>query len=690
MVSAELQGASEHSGVAERVSFRWVCALLLTSSFALTTARLMQAQPLASANDRSRWCTVWSLVERDTYQIDEIRQRPGWDTIDLVRHEGHFYSTKPPLLSTLVAGLYWGVKRTLGWTLDDDLAGTSRLILMIINILPFYAALLLFVRLLERHAQTSYARLFLMMTAAWGILALPFLVTLNNHTPAFVGVIVCVWALNHVLTDGQNRGWLYAVVGLSAAATCCVELPAAALGVMVFILLFRRSPRQTLLWFLPAALLPLVAFFITNVAATGSWKPFYMFYGTDKYRFVHEGVPSYWIDPQGLDQGKDSFLTYLMHCTFGHHGVFSLTPVFVLALWSWITCYRWKQPSLRALLWLGLAVTLVVFGFYLSKKDNYNFGGVSVALRWTLWLIPFWLLSMIPVLDRCRATAWRGAILLGLLGFSVYSAWSPFTGPWNQPWLYQRLEQAGWIDYSSPAAVQGEPFYAWIHELPPATSSVPLADYWSEWTGVDITGDSVRLRLEDGGRVERDGQQVQRINVIEEAGTARREWSLDIDREALAAGRPVSELVVWPDPPPAAAERRRVMVFLHGLPRLRAYVPGRLRYLKTPLRTDAFPCRLAASRVVHRPSEQAPLAVYRRDLWLSDAVPFGVVRFETTVTDPQSGAVESRQVMSLTAVGTLIGEAASDAAPQELPVSVLPDGVNAVTLQPAAVAVSPP
>ncbi len=638
---------TSHSELGLRVAY----ALLLTISLALTTARLMQAQPLMSANDRSRWSTVWSLVERGTFQIDEIRQRPGWDTIDLVRHDGHFYSTKPPILSTLVAGVYWVVKHTLGWTLDDDLPATSRLILMIINVLPFYAVLLLLIDMLERHARESFTRACILATAAWGTLLLSFLVTLNNHTPATVGLIVCLWALGRILDGEQQRGWLYAVAGFSAAVTCCLELPAAALGVMVFAFLCRQSPRHTLLWFVPAAVIPLAAFFGTNVIATGSWKPFYMYYGTEKYVFIHEGVPSYWANPQGLDQAKDGPLAYLLHCTFGHHGVFSLTPVFLLTLWGWLTCARWRGSSLRTLLVLGLMTTLIVFGFYLSKTENYNYGGVSIALRWMLWLIPFWLLTMIPVLDRWRPDRWGRALVVGLLGLSVFSAWYPFEGPWQQPWLFQRMEAGGWIDYSNPAPPPGQPFHAWIHQLPPAASLEPLADYWAQWEGLDTNGNVVRLRLQDSGRTASGGRTIQRIDVIEQTGDLKREWTLDIDRNAFDKGAAVSDVIVWPVELLSADERRRRLVFLHGLPRSRAYVPGRLRYLHTPLQRDAFECRLAASRVLDRPGDALTPAIYRRDLWLSDAVPFGVLRWEATVSDPATGAMLSREVMNITSAG---------------------------------------
>ena len=38
---------------------------------------ILQAEPLNSANDRSRWCTVRSLLEQQTYRIDDVRKIKG-------------------------------------------------------------------------------------------------------------------------------------------------------------------------------------------------------------------------------------------------------------------------------------------------------------------------------------------------------------------------------------------------------------------------------------------------------------------------------------------------------------------------------------------------------------------------------------------------------------------------------------
>ena len=93
-----------------------------------------------------------------------------------------------------------------------------------------------------------------------------------------------------------------------------------------------------------------------------------------------------------------------------------------------------------------------MFGFYLTRTANYNYGGTSVALRWMLWLAPLWAVSLVPLADRFAGRRrFRGPAAL-LLGLSAASAWADAPSPWRQPWLYRTLEARGLIDYSEPAA----------------------------------------------------------------------------------------------------------------------------------------------------------------------------------------------------------------------------------------------
>ncbi|HID22257.1 MAG TPA: hypothetical protein EYP14_07635, partial [Planctomycetaceae bacterium] len=250
-----------------------VYVLLLVLYGAIAAAAIVAARPLLSANDRSRWCTVWSLVERGTYQIDEIdskriRGKRRWATIDKVRHEGHFYSSKPPLLPTLVAGLYWAIKHTTGLTLLEHTEAVTRTILLLINWGPMMVALVLLVRLVERYVLDDWSRLYLVAAAAFGTLLTPFLITFNNHTVAATSLVFALYPAIGILCEGQRRGRDFALVGFWAAFVCCNELPAALFGVAVFALLWRVCPRKTSIWFIPAAIVPLAAFFFTNYLVT--------------------------------------------------------------------------------------------------------------------------------------------------------------------------------------------------------------------------------------------------------------------------------------------------------------------------------------------------------------------------------------------------------------------------------------
>src|SRR5262245_65041526 len=75
--------------------------------------------PMHSPNDRSRFATIRALGDNGTYAIGSIDDAGkytegsivanlGWDTIDKVRRpdNGLLYSSKPPLLPTILAGEY--------------------------------------------------------------------------------------------------------------------------------------------------------------------------------------------------------------------------------------------------------------------------------------------------------------------------------------------------------------------------------------------------------------------------------------------------------------------------------------------------------------------------------------------------------------------------------------------------------
>src|SRR5262245_57632905 len=101
----EAQPRSEHRHLTAQ--------LVVIAAVSLALGHCLRQPTQMGANDISRWCTVWSLLERGTYVIDDC----PWqiDTQDKVLREPkagigslpgkHFYSSKPALLPTLIAGI---------------------------------------------------------------------------------------------------------------------------------------------------------------------------------------------------------------------------------------------------------------------------------------------------------------------------------------------------------------------------------------------------------------------------------------------------------------------------------------------------------------------------------------------------------------------------------------------------------
>ena len=169
----------------------------------------------------------------------------------------------------------------------------------------------------------------------------------------------------------------------------------------------------------------------------------------------------------GIDFNQEPTATYAFHLLLGHHGWFSLTPAFLASLAGLILLTRTAganvlnvlgravSPTERvftpALLGpLTLAVSAVVFGFYLTRTQSYNYGGNTSGPRWLFWLIPLWVLAAAPAADRLgRANLGRVVAAL-LLGFSVLSVFYPAWNPWRSPWVLQLCERAGWVSYEIP------------------------------------------------------------------------------------------------------------------------------------------------------------------------------------------------------------------------------------------------
>ncbi len=183
---------------------------------------------------------------------------------------------------------------------------------------------------------------------------------------------------------------------------------------------------------------------IASIVADGPSEPFRVHAWDNWYDYPG----SYWLTDNEkksvIDRGQQDTGLYLFHVLFGHHGIFSLTPIWLLGLAGMFALAIDKQSNLR---WLGamtLLISIVVIGFYVLRPVcDRNYGGRTSAFRWAFWMAPLWLACMSPIVDWLGRNRWGRTCCLFLLFVSGLSAMYASQNPWIHPWLYEIWDLTG-------------------------------------------------------------------------------------------------------------------------------------------------------------------------------------------------------------------------------------------------------
>ncbi|MGL4551246.1 MAG: hypothetical protein ACRC33_08660 [Gemmataceae bacterium] len=423
-----------------------------------------EGQPTYGSNDRSRWAAIRALTERGTFVIGTrgkwddpatdagIVFEPGFQTVDKVLHPERleYYSTKPPLLTVMAAGQCWVLQQLFGWRVAEDRWLVVRSVLITFNLLPFALYLWLVADAVRRLGAGAFTAYYAVAAAAFAGMAWPFLVTFNNHVPATAAAALALWAAVRVSLEDDAPAWLYAAAGLASGFAFALELPALSLLAALAAYLLWRSPGRALTLFLPLALLAPAAQAAIDYVQLGQVTPTYAQFGTPWYAYPG----SHWLPEgetkPGIDYARrngETRAAYAYHLLIGHHGWFSLMPVWLLSLAGMAAMRPRDADRVRRtrgmVALLAALVSVAVIGFYLSKSDNY--GGWCNGPRWLMWLSPLWLLCLVPALDALsRPGRWLACgLLIASMASMNYQSWNP----WRHPWIYNLMEWRGWPGY---------------------------------------------------------------------------------------------------------------------------------------------------------------------------------------------------------------------------------------------------
>lgn len=476
--------------------------LMIVMTIALLCGTILhRSQLIYSPNDSSRWNTIYYLVEHGTYEYLEVDApwairsdkpsqipKPVLWTIDMIMVDGKLYSSKPPLLPTMLAGVAWVTQKVTGQTFHENPVFLERTILIVAQVIPFAIMLVLLRRHLFRATESPFARQFAMAVACFGTLLTPWVVTLNNHVIAAATGMIALDAAIRISFEGRREWYWFALAGFFAAFTACIELPAGLLAVILFAALLVKDYKRTLIAGLIPALIPTAAALYTNHVVTGRLMPAYESW--NEPGGFYDYPESYWNNRTGIDALDEPKPVYVAHMLIGHDGFFSLTPIFLVALAGMVIELRGHRdravlaalafampaailalpyqpktvtPAIfvlalaaiamvmrrhgnrAALAAMVLAMTAILVGVYGRTTNNY--GGGCQGFRWLFWVIPLWLLFLPAGIEWfIRRSVGRYA-LYALLAISVFSVGFALDNPFTTNWLRLLMQQAGIVQY---------------------------------------------------------------------------------------------------------------------------------------------------------------------------------------------------------------------------------------------------
>ena len=181
--------------------------------------------------------------------------------------------------------------------------------------------------------------MFVMAAAVFGTFLTTFAVVFNNHLPGAVCAVVGAVRAVRIWFDGERRWRYFALVGLFGGLLVADELPALSLAAALGWRVAVEGPAADAAglcaggrcWWRPASSAqtgsPIIACFRPTCTAA---RP------TIGIDYTYERNGRQWKATgrirRGIDRGEPSRAVYALHVLVGHHGIFSLTPVWLLSV----------------------------------------------------------------------------------------------------------------------------------------------------------------------------------------------------------------------------------------------------------------------------------------------------------------------------------------------------------------------
>ncbi len=405
-----------------------ICSLMMGVSLIMVVWNL-QDSSLTNANTGSRYATIESLVDHGTYHINKSRYV---HTIDKYKVGAHYISSKPPTLSTLGAGVYWAYQELTGKKISHHEGDVVRVVSLFTGGLCHLIFLIFFYRLCQLLLRRRLAITVAMAGACFAYLGVGYATHINNHSTAAALAVCGLYYAFRIRLKQDERWWHGPLAGLVLGLLPAVDLSGVAITTLVTLYLLAHDWRKTLLTFVPALLPGLVTHLALTYQISGSFRPFYLNSEIKAFKGFHFRNPG---DIDGLREPKH---IYAFNVLFGHHGVFSMTPLYLFGAWELIRSLKHRCYLRESLVCAGALAAFFVYYIFRSR----NYGGWCVGMRWLVPVMPLLLLYFGVWLDRVRMTRISWALVLGAFLVSCFHVQDALTSPFQFSVWHNWLEGA--------------------------------------------------------------------------------------------------------------------------------------------------------------------------------------------------------------------------------------------------------
>jgi hypothetical protein len=271
-----------------------------------------------------------------------------------------------------------------------------------------------------------------MAGASFAYLGVGYATHINELSTAGALAICGLYYAVRIRMGRDVKPWHWPLAGLVLGLLPAIDLPGLAISGALGLYLFFVDKKRALLWFLPALLPGLCLHLALTYDISGSFKPFYFNSGLKTYKQFYFRTAS------GIDGLREPKLLYAFNVLLGHHGLFSMTPLYFFGLYELIRSIKVRRLLAESLV---CAVTIAAFlAFFILRSHNY--GGWCVGMRWLVPIMPLLLLYFGLWVDRVRITRPLWALVLLAFSVSCFNVQDALSSPYQYSVWHNWLEGA--------------------------------------------------------------------------------------------------------------------------------------------------------------------------------------------------------------------------------------------------------